>query len=464
MGEGAAGRAAQTRQTVIIDDSHLWEGHLPEFEAYPFSTVMQVPLVYQGELIGVLGVAEIGSARNYSQAEIHLMTLFAGQAASAIKNARLFVETRRRLLEFEAINEVSTALRVAQGINEMLPILLEKTMSMVAAIMGSIWLYDPADNQLRQIVSNGIPDLALHFKPGEGITGRVFSTGQPYFTRDLKEDRLTSGSTRPRIPAGLSADFIPIRTAQAIVGVMVLGFHAPQALSEDQIRLVTTLAEIAGNAIHRTQLHEQARSQLQRLSALHQIDLSITSSLDLGNTLQVLLDQVNTQLGVDAACVLVLNPYEQTLEFAANRGFMTDALRNTSLRFGQGYAGRAALEQRTIYIPDLKTRHTDYLRSPSFSAEGFVTYYAVPLVAKSQTKGVLEVFHRSPLERDTEWLDFLEALASQAAIAIDNASLFNDLQRSNIELNLAYSSTLEGRVGRAPSICEIGRPRVTASG
>jgi putative nucleotidyltransferase with HDIG domain len=66
------------------------------------------------------------------------------------------------------------------------------------------------------------------------------------------------------------------------------------------------------------------------------------------------------------------------------------------------------------------------------------------LVIRNQVKGVLEVFHRSPLENDREWLDFLEALAGQAAIAVENASLFNDLQRSNIELNLAYDSTLEG--------------------
>jgi putative nucleotidyltransferase with HDIG domain len=65
-------------------------------------------------------------------------------------------------------------------------------------------------------------------------------------------------------------------------------------------------------------------------------------------------------------------------------------------------------------------------------------------MTRNQVKGVLEVFHRSPLESDQEWLDFLESLASQAAIAIENASLFNDLQRSNIELNLAYDSTLEG--------------------
>jgi putative nucleotidyltransferase with HDIG domain len=76
--------------------------------------------------------------------------------------------------------------------------------------------------------------------------------------------------------------------------------------------------------------------------------------------------------------------------------------------------------------------------------EGFNAYYAVPLVAKGHVMGVLEVFHRMALDPDPEWLDFLEALAGQAAIAIDNGTLFDDLQRTNVELSLAYDTTLEG--------------------
>ncbi len=444
MGEGAAGRAAETRQPFIVDQYSLWEGRLLQFEIYPFTSVVQVPMVYRDELMGVLGVAETGSTRKFDQWEVLLMKLSAGAAASAIRNARLFDETHRRLQELEAINAVSTALRVAQTLDQMLPVLLEKTMSVVNAIMSSIWLYNTADNALHQVVSNGIPPLTVQFKPGEGIFGTVFSTAQPYFAPDWREDRLTTISVRSQIPKGLSCAFIPIRTAQSTIGVLVVGFHSPHEFLEDQKHLLNTIAEIAGNAIHRMQLHEQTRSQLQRLSTLHQIDLAITSSLEMDNVLQILLDEVITELRVDAACILVVDPEQQTLEFAASRGFTTDALSNTYLRFGEGYAGLAVLDQRTIYIPDLKARHIDYPRSESFDGEGFVTYFAVPLVAKSQVKGVLEVFHRSPLDRDSEWLDFLEALASQAAIVIENATLFNDLQRSNIDLNLAYDSTLEG--------------------
>ena len=94
-------------------------------------------------------------------------------------------------------------------------------------------------------------------------------------------------------------------------------------------------------------------------------------------------------------------------------------------------------------------------RTPLFEGEGFVTYFSVPLVAKGQVKGVLEVFHRSRLEPDAEWMDYLNALAGQVAIAIDSVSTFNQLQRSNAELVLAYDTTIEGW-SRAPRSARQG--------
>ena len=444
MGEGSIGRAAETRQPFIVDEYRVWEGRLPELEPYSFTAVMQIPMVYRDELVGVLGVAEAKLTRKFTESEIRLMKLIAGTAASAIRNARLFEETHRRLQALEAINIVSRALRVAQSVDEMLPLLLEKTMSIVDAIMGSIWLYEPADNTLHPVVSNGIPPLTLRIKPGEQIFGEVFSSAQPYFTFDWREDRLVPSSIRILIPKGLSGAFIPIRTTQSTIGVLHVGFLSPHEFPQDQKHLLSAIAEVAGNAIHRAQLHEQTRRQLQRLSALHQIDLAITGRPDMSSMLQILLDKVITQLGVDAARVLVVNPNRQTLEFADSRGFKTDAVRNTHLRFGESYAGQVFLDQGRIYIPDLKAHSMDYLCSESIDAEGFVSYLAVPLVTKNQAEGVLEILHRSPLKPDPEWLDFLEALASQAAIVIGYAKLLEDLQRSNTELNLAYDSTLDG--------------------
>ena len=186
------------------------------------------------------------------------------------------------------------------------------------------------------------------------------------------------------------------------------------------------------------------QKQLDQMSALRAIDHAITSSVDLNLTLSILLTQLINHLQIDAASILLWNVDIKRLEYAAGLGFLTNALSHTKLRLGEGYAGIAAFEQRVIHKVNLTNRDTDFLRSPSFSQEGFVSYYGVPLIAKGQVQGVLEIFKRSLLKPDADWLRFLEMLGGQAAIAIDNASLFSNLQQSNTEITSAYDATIEG--------------------
>jgi HD-GYP domain-containing protein (c-di-GMP phosphodiesterase class II) len=147
---------------------------------------------------------------------------------------------------------------------------------------------------------------------------------------------------------------------------------------------------------------------------------------------------------VDAADVLLLRPHMQILEYVAGRGFHTRAIERSALRMGEGLAGRAALERRHMSVANLGESGSLFKRAALLAEEGFVAHHAVPIIAKGGVKGVLEVFHRAPLVADHEWVEFIETLAGQAAIAIENGALFNDLQRSNVELALAYDTTLEG--------------------
>ncbi len=189
---------------------------------------------------------------------------------------------------------------------------------------------------------------------------------------------------------------------------------------------------------------EQLKRQLERLASLQSINRAITASLDLQITFDVLLNQIISQLKVDAADILLMDAHKQRLEFVAGRGFKTSALRYSHLSCGEGHAGRAAQERRIIKIKNLNTSNEFLKRSPLLAQEGFVTYLGQPLIAKGQVVGVLEVFNCSPFEPDQDWLDFFDAVTAQAAIAIDNARLFSDLQKSNLELLQAYDTTIEG--------------------
>lgn len=182
------------------------------------------------------------------------------------------------------------------------------------------------------------------------------------------------------------------------------------------------------------QAEENIQRQLKRLNGLRAIDTAISSSFDVHVTLDIVLQQVLSQLGVDAAAVLLFDPHQQTMEYAVSRGFRSEVLHHTQLKLSEGYADRAVRERLTIHIPDLLKSGSELAKIMQLAQEDFVDYYGVPLIAKGEIKGVLEIYQRSPLHSDPDWLDFLETLAGQAAIAMDNTQLFNGLQRSNAEL------------------------------
>ena len=191
-------------------------------------------------------------------------------------------------------------------------------------------------------------------------------------------------------------------------------------------------------------LNEELRERLERIESLHEIDRAITSSLDLDLTLDLILQQVTARLGVDAASVLLYRPSMQRLRFGAATGFAGAALRTTDLRLGEGQAGQAALRREQVRIDDPDEFVDAFGRSEQILAEGVRTYLAVPLMAKGELQGVLELFHRTAFDASEDWQTFLTTLSTQVAIALDNAVLFETLQRTNTELRLAYDTTIEG--------------------
>jgi HD-GYP domain-containing protein (c-di-GMP phosphodiesterase class II) len=206
---------------------------------------------------------------------------------------------------------------------------------------------------------------------------------------------------------------------------------------------LTTIAEIASIATHRTRLREQTERRLHQVQALHAIDLAIASNKDLRTTLDIFLGHVTAQMQVEAAAILLVNAPALTLEYAAVRG-LSQSIGGASLRIGEGYAGWVVRECRPLLIRNLAAPEVPSADAQELLSRGFISYYAAPLLVGGQTRGVLEIFHRAPFDPDAERLEFLQSLIAQAAIAIDQADLLDHLRHSSLDLALAYDATIEG--------------------
>jgi putative nucleotidyltransferase with HDIG domain len=168
--------------------------------------------------------------------------------------------------------------------------------------------------------------------------------------------------------------------------------------------------------------------------------------MDLHLTLKVMLDQVISQLNVDAADVILYNKGTRELEFAGGVRFRTTGFEQLQLDFTHDYAGRAISRANILTIPDISADKDICVRGKFMGLEGFVSYVGTPMISKGEPQGVLEIFHRTPFNLDYEGMEFIETLAGQAAMAINNATLFEGLQRSNREMAHTYDATIEGWV------------------
>ena len=434
----------KTRKPLIIEDAQKET----LFEKWAGSEYihgwMAIAMFTQDKLIGFINLDSFTPGA-FSDVHADLFQTFANQAATVIENVRLYTETRQRLEELEMVSRVSYALRIAQDTQEMLPILLNEIKSSIETYEAALWLLDADTNLLTPRITSGkmsaLPKSI--FKPGEGIVGKVYLSGESGLSADFHKDPAASPENAQFIGEGWASFAVPIRTSSEIIGVLAVGQELPRKFESHQQRLITTIAEIAGNAIHRSNLYERSEEQIRRLTTLREMDTAISSSLDLHITLKIITEHLVTKMGASAASILVYNPNSQMLDLYASQGFHNTESIRASLSIGDGFIGQLLLSRQPVYVMDLNEdthSHTNLL----LSNENFVSYYAVPLFSKGAARGILETYFREPFNPSADWVEFIHTLAGQATIAIDNTQLFENLQRTNQELSLAYDTTLEG--------------------
>jgi response regulator RpfG family c-di-GMP phosphodiesterase len=196
-------------------------------------------------------------------------------------------------------------------------------------------------------------------------------------------------------------------------------------------------------ALYKHTVQKEVSTQLEHLTAMCMVDEAILNNHDPHQALRVALHQITFQLNLDAAAVLLFNPFTRFLEFFEGYGFKTTFFHDTCLRLGEEFVGRSFLKDQIEQVGDLSV--LQYKSSLNrMNDEGFMGYVILPLYSKDKLKGILEVFRRTPLDTNSEWLDFLKAMANQAAVAMDNASMMEELRTANLEMIQSYNATIQG--------------------
>lgn len=357
-------------------------------------------------------------------------------------------EIEKHNRQLQRLVELSVTLNSTLDLDNLLQLITATATELLDCEAASILLYDERQSRLYFAAATGSDPRELAEIPvpiDRSLAGTIFRTNQSIILNDVANDtRHFTGVSKQVGFRVKSLVGVPMLIKDRVIGVLEGINKRDSDFAEQDEAILSVTASHAATAINNARLFRDAERRARNLDAIRYINNAVLNNPNLQITLPQILSHVRARLEVDAADVLLLDPHLNALTYAAGLGFRTKALNAVVLRLGEGIAGRVALEKKIVNVPDIKKAGEIFTRGPLIKEEEFAAYHAAPLIVKGNIKGVLEVFHRAPLGADLDWMEFFQALAEQAAIAIDSATLFTDLQRSHEDLKLAYDATILG--------------------
>ena len=442
-----------SRVTNDLKTDRLGSGMNPvDFAA--FGPRIIVPVRTDAEAIGTLVAVRLRepAGNAFTPSDVRLLEGIAEIGGIAIRRAELAENLTQRVATLTALYGSAQRLAVTLDRDELAGEIVRTCTESFGLRMASLgYLEDAGDAVMAAHYPTDadwvctVEGRRIDLRQADPATcGRLREADSPIVLQDL-----AGGADRPvwetaALAAGRrSAAVLPLISRSKPFGFLTLYSDEAGWFTAERMDFLAAYAHQAAAALQNARLFDAAERRMRELEALNDIDRAVRGSLDLRVILHVLLDKAAQQLNADAVAILLLDPDTQTLTSAASRGFRSDAVRHLQLRLGERYAGQVALTGQPISVEHLNGSG-ETLIGGHVRGEGFVSYHAMPLVSKGVVKGILSVLQRSPLRPTPEWRAFFEALAGQAATAIDNVTLFDDLRKANSSLRMSYDQTIEG--------------------
>ncbi|HUM70992.1 MAG TPA: GAF domain-containing protein, partial [Chloroflexota bacterium] len=255
LGQGLIGLVAETGNPLVVNDTTVHPHFIPS-PRISVNSELVLPLRQGNQLIGVLNV-DSTDKNAFTVTDVTLLTIAADQLTAALERAHLFAQISQRAARFEALATLSAELRMAQNLEDMLPTILQRAMSVVGGSLGSLYL---RDSDTEALVARGVYPLITEmlgrqFKPGEGIIGHIAATGQIHITENMAQSSQArfyhqekEMVDRQEIRSGIG---LPLRAQERIIGVMYISLPEVHPFTTEEIDFLVAISDAAGGALER---------------------------------------------------------------------------------------------------------------------------------------------------------------------------------------------------------------------
>ncbi|MBI4268721.1 MAG: GAF domain-containing protein [Candidatus Rokubacteria bacterium] len=417
---------------VRVDDAE--QGDIPEasrrvFLEHGWRAVVLVPLVAGG---GVFGAVTLAAARRgaFDDADVEVVAELARPLASAIEQRRLLEESRRRADELAALYTTSQLISARLDVASVLERISESVTSLIGATGCGIGLLDDSRSRLVHAAAHGFRSeewRALSMPVGEGIMGRAAEDAAAILVDDVRTDPRSARRDVDEREGIRSMLCVPLKVGGSVIGVISAFSTRPGFFTAHHQRVLEAFAEQAGIAIHNARLFEESVRRARETRALLEAGRAVTASLDVSRTIRVIMEEARGVLAADSCGLSTIEPGTDELVSVASLDLPPEMVSRIRLRVGEGIGGRAVLERRPVQSRDL---HTDQrVKFPQLpQASGFRSMLAAPLRVGERAIGAISVFRHDVHEFSPGEEELLLALADQAAIALEHARLYTELE------------------------------------
>jgi GAF domain-containing protein/CheY-like chemotaxis protein len=425
----------ETRQPLLIAEDLRKRatelGQSAQLKGEPAKSAIFAPLLVGEEILGVISLQNLDREHAFDERDVSLVTTLAASLGVALRTGRLMDETRQRVSELATINSVGEALTAQLEIGPLLEIVGEKLREAFESDITYVALLDEEKDEIAfpYYVEGGKtePQDAMPF--GEGLTSRIIRDREPLrLNRDAEID--STGvpilGTRARSFLG-----VPILIGERAIGAISVQSTTQEGrFGEADARLLATVAANVGVAVQNARLYEETRQRADQMAALADVGREISATLELSTVLRMIAERARTLLASDSGAVYLADDDGETFRARIAVGSMVEAVQATSIQRGTGIIGDIALTGRPEVINN-PWGDARAVTIPGTDDDTEDRLMAAPLMVRGEVAGVLAVWrlagHRPYSNAD---LTFLIGLSQQAAIALQNAGLFEEAQEA----------------------------------
>lgn len=328
------------------------------------------------------------------------------------------------------LDAISSAILHHSSLRPLIQDILEMILPLGPFDMGRVRLLDPRTDQTTVVGSLGCRVLReteeTTREPLLRVVREVMKNGGHARVID---DASTFPNLRTAKREGIrTAIFLPICDAGQVLGCLALGSRALLKIGPERVQMLEAIANHVGIGVTKARLFEETSRNLERIRALHEINLAVTSTLDLKSILDTLLEKIEAALSFPiVATVRMFNRESRSIELLACRNITPEECQKAIRNGAQGLSQISLERMAPLVIPnalkDPRARHPDF-----FTDNGLVSYFGLPLIAKGEALGTIAIFTKEERDFSAEEIEFLSAVASHGAAAIHNSQLYHEVK------------------------------------